>query len=341
MQAGHSATRAKVLQIHPTRRCNLRCLHCYSSSSPEAAAALPASLLTAALTAARSEGFDLAGFSGGEPFLYPELAALVRHARELGYYTTVTTNGTLLNDARLAPLRGTLDLVAVSLDGVRESHNRMRGSPQAFDRMRRGLSTLRAHDFAFGVIFTLTQWNLHELDAVAAMAIDEGARLLVVHPLELVGRARHELTESRPDGIELTATYLEVARLRQEYGSRLLVHWDCFDRVAVASDPASFYAGLDPDASDVPLSELVSSLVVEPDGVVVPIEYGFPRAFALGDLHQEPLETMARGWKERTYPAFLSHCESVHADVMARADEGRFFNWYEQVGTERTTPGWR
>jgi MoaA/NifB/PqqE/SkfB family radical SAM enzyme len=334
MKGGSLAAKAKVLQIHPTRRCNLRCLHCYSSSAPEATDTIPLDLLTAALTGARSEGYDLAGFSGGEPFLYPGLPHLVQHAKRLGYYTTVTSNGMLLNHRRLAPLEGVLDLLAVSLDGVPESHNRMRASKHAFDRMQRGLVAVREYRLTFGFIFTLTQWNLHELDAVAEIAAGEGARLLVVHPLELFGRAREKLTGSRPDGIELSATVLEVARLRQKYGSRMLVQWDCFDRAALAEDPASYYAAGGQGRESEPLADLVNPLVVEPDGVVVPVEYGFPRGFALGSLFQDSLEVMAGRWKAEVYPAFLRHCESVYADVLGRAEEGRFFNWYEEVASE-------
>jgi Fe-coproporphyrin III synthase len=335
MKHGSLADSAKVLQIHPTRRCNLRCLHCYSSSAPEARDTLPVGLLASALDQARLEGYDLAGFSGGEPLLYPDLAQLVEQAKGLGYYTTVTTNGMLLNRARLAPLRGTLDLLAVSLDGVRESHNQMRASPRAFDAMRRGLVAVREHEFVFGFIFTLTQWNLHELDAVAEIAVEEGARLLVVHPLEMVGRARDELLGYRPDGIELATSALAVAQLQQQYESRLLVQWDCFDRSALAKDPARYYAGGDIRQPDMRLAELVLPLVIEPDGAVVPIEYGFPRGFALGNLYQDSLEVMAQRWKVEGYGPFLHHCKSVYADVLDRSEEGRFFNWYEEVALER------
>lgn len=335
MKRGSLADSAKVLQIHPTRRCNLRCLHCYSSSAPEARDTIPMDLLASALAQARLEGYDLAGFSGGEPLLYPDLAPLIQQAKGLGYYTTVTTNGMLLNRARLAPLRGTLDLLAVSLDGVRESHNQMRASPRAFDAMRRGLAAVREYEFVFGFIFTLTQWNLHELDAVAEIAVEEGARLLVVHPLEMVGRARDELLGHQPDGIELATSALAVAQLQQQYESRLLVQWDCFDRSALAKDPVRYYAGDGARQPQGQLAELVSPLVVEPDGAVVPIEYGFPRRFALGNVYQESLEVMARRWKTDRYRLFLQHCKAVYAEVLQRSEEGRFFNWYEEVALER------
>src|SRR5256885_8343814 len=92
----------RVLQVHPARRCNLRCLHCYSSSGPEERDELPAALLREALDDASALGYTVAGFSGGEPTLYEPLSALVEHARRRGMRTTVTTNGMLLDDRRLA-----------------------------------------------------------------------------------------------------------------------------------------------------------------------------------------------------------------------------------------------
>src|SRR6476646_645298 len=125
----------KALQIHPTRFCNLTCLHCYSSSGPDQREELPADLLLDAMSGARDEGYNDAAFSGGEPILYPHLRKLMEHSKALGMATTLTSNGMLLKGERLAQLDGVTDLLAISLDGVRESHNKMRNSPHAFDQM--------------------------------------------------------------------------------------------------------------------------------------------------------------------------------------------------------------
>src|SRR4051794_10210784 len=96
---------ARVLQIHPTRRCNLRCLHCYSSSGPEEHGDLPAALLQDAVTDARVAAYNVAAFSGGEPTLYKPLRLLLEHARGCGMLTTVTSNGMLLDRRRLESLQ--------------------------------------------------------------------------------------------------------------------------------------------------------------------------------------------------------------------------------------------
>jgi hypothetical protein len=54
------------------------------------------------------------------------------------------------------------------------------------------------------------------------------------------------------------------------------------------------------------LSAAVSPLVVEPTGAVVPLRYGFSRAFAIGNLYNAPLETLARTWLGLGARSFLA-----------------------------------
>ena len=211
---------SRVLQIHPTRRCNLRCVHCYSSSSPEEDETIPLEILQDALTDASAEGYNVAGFSGGEPLLYRQLAAALEHAHRCGMFTTVTSNGMLLDDRRLEMLRGNADLLAISLDGTPESHNRMRASERAFEGMRARLEGVRRSGIPFGFIFTLTQYNLHELSWVAEFALGEGAQLLQVHPLEGAGRAARRLPGAQPDETESAYAFLEVCRVQAQAGDR-------------------------------------------------------------------------------------------------------------------------
>src|SRR4249920_1312004 len=140
---GPTGNSYRVLQIHPTRRCNLRCLHCYSSSGPEESSELSIALLRDALTDASEEMYSAVGISGGEPLLYKPLHELLEHAHQSGMKTTVTSNGMLLTEKRLEALRGVVDLLAISLDGVPASHNRMRASERAFDTMVARLEGVR------------------------------------------------------------------------------------------------------------------------------------------------------------------------------------------------------
>ena len=314
-----------ILQIHPTRRCNLRCLHCYSQSGPEERAELDASLIETVLEDAARLGFDVLAVSGGEPFLYRGLGQVLTRAKELGLFTSVTTNGTLLSTTRLRSLLGLVDLLAISVDGLPASHNEIRASPDAFERLVKGLPKLRATGLPFGLIFTLTQYNLHELEWVANFALEQGARLLQIHPLEPAGRALVQLEGSVPDSIESSYALLESTRLRQQYEGRLNIQLD----LSYRPEAERVYAGTPCEASD-ELASLVSPLVLETDGTLVPLEYGFARRYALGSIHQDRLATLAPRWRTEVYPAFRKLCEGVFTGQSA-ASAPPVFNWYEAV----------
>ena len=143
----------RVVQIHPTRRCNLRCLHCYSSSSPVESEMLQVELLCAAVSDAVAEGYNWVSLSGGEPLVYPALEQLLAHAKAAGMGTAVVSNGMLLSPRRVDRLAPVLDLCVLSIDGIPASHNHMRGSTRAFELMASHLTLLRERHVRFGFLF--------------------------------------------------------------------------------------------------------------------------------------------------------------------------------------------
>jgi Fe-coproporphyrin III synthase len=319
-----------IIQIHPTRRCNLRCLHCYSFSAPEERDQLSREILEDVLVDAAELGYKVASFSGGEPVLFQDLGWLLVRAKELGLRTTVTSNGMLLDQKRMGMLAGCTDVLAISLDGVPESHNRMRASDEAFERMQANLERVRQSGITFGFIFTLTQFNVNEIDWVARFAVEQGARLLQIHPLEEVGRASQLLIGSRPDEMESAFAYLVAERLRQMYGARLFVQLDIFHRDLVKQFPARFYAD-DVWPESTQLADLVTPLVVEADGNVAPLGYGFARRFGMGSIAENRLKDLAPNWIIQRYPAFRELCREVYAEACVPTDLP-FLNWYEMVG---------
>ncbi len=330
---GPTGERHRVFQVHPTRRCNLRCRHCYSLSGPEERDALDVALLREALTDAAAEGYTVAGFSGGEPTMYRPLVEALAHAKASGLTTTVTSNGMLLTRRRLDALAEHVDLLAISLDGVPESHDRMRASDVAFERMAARLDDVRASGIRFGFIFTLTQRNLHELDWVARFALEQGAGLLQIHPLEEVGRAREVLAGERPDAIESTFAHVEALRIQELAGERMFVQLDVVDTRLLLAQPERVFAAGEgsPEAdAEAPLAQLVSPLVLEADGTLVPIEHGFPRPFAIGSLHQARMRDLAAAWRTERLEDFRALCRAVHEELTTSCDQP-FSNWYDAI----------
>src|SRR6478609_7473895 len=103
----------RIIHLHPTRLCNLACLHCYSESGPKEKSALDLHDLEKALTLLKEEGYTQISLSGGEPLTYPHILPLVDFAGEQGFKITMITNG-LLPISRIKEVLSRIDGAAIS-----------------------------------------------------------------------------------------------------------------------------------------------------------------------------------------------------------------------------------
>lgn len=119
--------RRKPLQsvLFISDRCNLSCRHCsvYNHVEPVDKSVQQ---IREELQFCLSEGSRFVDFEGGEPFLWhdgeKDVNDLCRMAREMGFYScTITTNAQMPFDGTVA------DSIWVSLDGVGEMHEKIRG----------------------------------------------------------------------------------------------------------------------------------------------------------------------------------------------------------------------
>jgi MoaA/NifB/PqqE/SkfB family radical SAM enzyme len=304
----------RTLQIHVTRRCNLECRHCYTASGPSARETLDAALLREAITDAGALGYRLITLSGGEPFLYAPMAVLFSHVKALGLSASVVTNGMFLDERRLAPLMGVLDLCVISLDGAPERHNAMRANPRAFETMADKLGALRASGIPFGFLFTLSAENVDEIDWAADFAAAEGAAMLQIHPLDIAGRAEGDaaLEAAEPDSdIGMAAAERAAAAMRRYWG-RLRVVVDFKPRLPEHGAAPRASCGREPGFSDI-----ANPLCIETDGTIVPMGHGFARQFAVGRLGAGRLSAMAKRWMEDGRGAAY---RALVEDARARAD---------------------
>jgi len=339
--------REPILQIHPSLWCNLKCGHCYSGSNPWSREQLDPELVRRAVSDAAELGYKVVSCSGGEPFLYGGLSGILRHAKSLGMKTAVTTNGYFLQKERLENLDGCVDVLAISVDGPPETHNQVRGAAQAFDRMLAGLEVVRESGIHFGMIHTATKTSWEHLVWLGEFAFEQGARLLQIHPLEMAGRARTEMASFVPDEETLAKIFLLSFALANKYGETMRIQCDLLAREHAKAAPELLYAqgscadGLNASNECNPeigtelesaeqLAALLSILVLEPDGCMVPVSYGFSRNYAVCDLKSVPLKDGWRGFRQERYADFLRLCRRVFEHV-TRPEGPELFNWHEVV----------
>jgi mycofactocin radical SAM maturase len=107
-----------------TLACNLRCAHCLSASGQPAPRELDTAEALQAVEQIHRAGVFQVNFGGGEPFLRPDFEQILDACHERGLVTCISTNGTLIDRARVKRLsRSGLVAIQVSLDGALEATN--------------------------------------------------------------------------------------------------------------------------------------------------------------------------------------------------------------------------
>ena len=182
------------------RRCNLTCKHCYALSADHD---YPDELTNAEVNAVMD---DLKAFrvpvlilSGGEPLLRKDLFQIAERAKAMRFYVGLSTNGTLI-DAPMADRVAAqgFDYVGISLDGLRETHDRFRRKHGAFDASLGAVRLLRERGVKVGLRYTMTDMNAADLPALMQLMHDEGVDKFYFSHLNYAGRGNiHRARDAR------------------------------------------------------------------------------------------------------------------------------------------------
>ncbi len=147
------------------RRCNLNCRHCYSlSADVDFPGELTRQEIETVMADLRAFGVPVLILSGGEPLLRPDIFEISAHAKALGFYVGLSTNGTLIDERtadRIAEVG--YDYLGVSLDGIGAVHDRFRRREGAFEAALDGLRRCKARGVKVGLRFTMTERNVASL----------------------------------------------------------------------------------------------------------------------------------------------------------------------------------
>ena len=154
-----------------TEHCNLRCPHCIRDDVTTVRSLdLPLILRTIDEARALVEGPFAVSFTGGEPLLHPDFAALVDALAQRGVAWRMASNGWHVK--RLAALveRHPAQLVRLSLSGATRAthdHDRGRGS---FDRVLQSLAVLTSRRVPAALSLVLDRRTIGELHEAFALA---------------------------------------------------------------------------------------------------------------------------------------------------------------------------
>jgi pyrroloquinoline quinone biosynthesis protein E len=156
-----------------TYRCPLHCVYC---SNPLDFAKVEDELSTEdwkrVFREARALGSVQLGFSGGEPMMREDLAALVAEAHGLGFYTNLITSGVGLNEARIGELKAAgLDHIQVSFQDSTKDVNDFLSSTRTFDLKLKVARLVKSHGYPMVLNVVLSRLNIDHIDKIIEMAL--------------------------------------------------------------------------------------------------------------------------------------------------------------------------
>jgi radical SAM protein with 4Fe4S-binding SPASM domain len=161
--------RRPIVVWNLTRTCNLKCVHCYTSSEAKRYPdELPTETCKSVLDDLAEFKVPAVLFSGGEPLVRPDLFELAAHARSKGLHVVLSTNGTLIDEARAKRLKELeFAYVGISLDSaIPAIHDQFRGVDGAFERTMKGFRHCVDAGQKVGLRLTLTRHTCENLDMI-------------------------------------------------------------------------------------------------------------------------------------------------------------------------------
>jgi heme b synthase len=182
-----------------TRRCNLNCVHCRSSSELEAG-----DHPDFAIEEAYRVIDDIAGYarpvivlSGGEPLLRKDVFDIARYGTEKGLRMCLATNGTLVTDEICEKIKSSgIRIVSLSLDGASEEvHDDFRKQKGAFAGTINAARLFRKQGIEFIINSSFTRRNQEEIPRVYKLAKERGATAWYMFMIVPTGRGEEIMDE--------------------------------------------------------------------------------------------------------------------------------------------------
>lgn len=182
-----------------TRRCNLKCVHCRSSSEMEAKGHpdFPTEEGKRVLDDIASYAKPVVVLSGGEPLLRPDVFELAGYGADKGLRMCMATNGYLVTDDVCGKIKSSgIRIVSLSLDGsTAEFHDDFRKQKGAFDGTINAARLFKKHGIDFIVNSSFTKRNQEEIPKVYKFVKSLGATAWYMFMIVPTGRGEAIMDE--------------------------------------------------------------------------------------------------------------------------------------------------
>lgn len=205
-----------------TANCNLCCRHCYNAAGSNK------SLVARKYTQEEINSFyhhykpEVVSATGGEPLLeFETVKQIARALSEYGGELELVTNAYLLDEAKIDELSSINKNLSfqISIDGLEETHNKIRGNDLAFEKAISGMRLALSKGFKVKARLTLSEDNFDETFKVIDLldSFNDTNLKLIVRPVVNYGRAKENNVKSVPH------TEKELSKMFNDYAKVIKV----------------------------------------------------------------------------------------------------------------------
>ncbi|SEQ41476.1 Radical SAM superfamily enzyme, MoaA/NifB/PqqE/SkfB family [Treponema bryantii] len=152
-----------------TSKCNLACKHCFVNTNTGKDVDTDSCIRVINLF---SEMNDIGKImiTGGEPFLREDIFTILEHIRKKmpDAVIDLTTNMTMLDSDKIKKLRKLqIDELTVSLDGIGNIHDEIRGKKGCFDKTVENIKSALNEGLYIDIVSVISAYNVNSMDVIA------------------------------------------------------------------------------------------------------------------------------------------------------------------------------
>ena len=234
----HNRYRANEKKIHQlnyifwecTLRCNLNCIHCGSDCKKDSSTNdMPKEDFFKALDTISpiiSPNKTMIVLTGGEVILRKDIFEIGTELYNRGFPWGLVSNGMGLDKAMISKLlQSGIRAITISLDGLEESHNWLRGNKNSFNRVLNALTLLnQTTGVRYDVVTCANHKNIAELPKLYNLLIKLGLKEWRIFTIFPIGRAKHH-DKLQLDSPSFKALFDFIAKIRKE--GKIKLNYGC------------------------------------------------------------------------------------------------------------------